>query len=687
MTVRSVIQASLYALCSLALITGCSEAPSQPHPPTSRGLVIFGVDGMDPVLLDQYMREGRMPNLQKLADQGSLSPLGTSNPPQSPVAWSTFITGQDSSGHGIFDFVHRDPAALAPYLSTSRTEGPDDVLTIGSFALPLDSGEVDLLRAGRAFWQHLDDAGVSATMVKIPANFPPAPSAHNQSLAGMGTPDLLGTYGTFSLYTDEPRFKDRKLSGGALYHLDFGSGQQAEAELVGPPNPNSATGESMTLPVTIARDRRRDVALVRVGETEVILTPGEFSRWLPIAFDPISYDGDWVGGAVGGMIRLYLASVRPHLRLHISPINLDPTNPVMPLSSPADYVETLAADVGRFYTQGMAEDTKALVSGAFSDDEFLAQAELVYKERLRLLDSALDSYRGGLLFFYFSSIDQVSHVFWRAIKDGASAEDARHAHVIPELYGRVDAALGDAIERLRKRLGPGVEIVVMSDHGFAPYDRQVHLNTWLAQRSYLRLLPPEKVQPGPLGHIDWSTTQAYALGLNQLFINLAGREAKGVVPQDEYDLLIERLQRDLESFRDPETGEYVITEAVRPQSGSFARRTPDLLIGYNRGYRSSDASAMGGITDSVIDQNRSKWSGDHCMHPEHVPGVLLTSWPLDDHVPDPDLPEPSLIDLAPTVLDYFQVERPATMPGRSLYRGSAGRDSGPEKPAKGSSQR
>jgi predicted AlkP superfamily phosphohydrolase/phosphomutase len=202
----------------------------------------------------------------------------------------------------------------------------------------------------------------------------------------------------------------------------------------------------------------------------------------------------------------------------------------------------------------------------------------------------------------------------------------------------------------------------MSDHGFAPYTYQVHLNTWLAQRSYLSLLPPDRVRPGPLGHIDWANTQAYALGLNQLFINLEGREANGVVPPSEYEQLVRQLSRELESFRDPETGARVVTEAVRPANTSFTDRMPDILVGYARGYRSSDASAMGGVTNRVIELNRSKWSGDHCMHPSHVPGVLLTTRPIDLAIEDPNL-----ADLAPTILQYFGVAIPADMHGRALF--------------------
>ncbi|WP_428267422.1 alkaline phosphatase family protein [Haliangium sp.] len=646
---------------SLLLLGGCGGGDDGAEiraswPATDKRLVVLGVDGMDPELLDQYMREGRMPNLKKLAETGSYKRLGTTFPPQSPVAWSTFITGMDAGGHGIYDFVHRDPHLLGPYLSTSRPR-PAETWHLGSWEIPnpFSNPEMELLRAGRAFWQDLEEHQVRATVMKVPANFPPADSRANESMAGMGTPDILGTYGTFQLYTDDPVLAQRRMSGGIVHAVDFGAGHRAEAVLDGMPD---GDGEALTVPIVIARDPEREAALVRVGDHAEVLTPGEWSDWIAVDFND-----SLTAPALPGMVRLYLARVRPHLVLYASPTNIDPTDPIMPISAPAAYAEEVAADVGRYYTQGMPEDTKALAAGALSDDEFLHQAELVWAERMRLLDRELERFidgDGGVLFFYFSSIDQVSHVFWRTLdltlRPEHAAEDGKHPEVIPELYARVDGVIGDVIERV----GPGTDVIVMSDHGFSPYRYKVHLNTWLAQQGFLSLLPPDKVQPGPLGHIDWDNTQAYALGLNQVFINLAGREAHGAVPAEDYEVLVQNLARQLEGFRDPDTGAYVVTKAVRPGPTAFEERAPDLLVGYARGYRSSDESAVGQVGELLIEPNRDKWSGDHCMHPSHVPGVLLTNRKVTHEAP-------SLLDLAPTILSYFGVTPGPELTGTPLW--------------------
>lgn len=651
-------------LLALSISAGCGEPARPDWKPVDKRLVVLGVDGMDPKLVEQYMREGRLPNLKALAEQGTMMPLGTVFPPQSPVAWSAFITGMQAGGHGIYDFVHRDAHDLSLYLSTSRIK-PAGTWKLGPWVVPdpFSVPTTELLRGGRAFWQTLEEHQVPATVVQVPANYPPAESRYNESMSGMGTPDLLGGYGTFQLVTDDPELAKRRLPGGIAHQVDFAGGQRARAALQGPPG---SGGKPLTVDLDIVRDPDRDVVLVRLGDEEVILQPGDWSEWSAIDFDePL------LGSGVPGMVRLYLDRARPHVVLYVSPTNIDPADPVTPISAPAEFAEDMAHDVGRFYTETMPEDTKALATGVLSDAEFLAQTDLIWKERERMLDRELGRFlgepigtgRGGVLFFYFGTIDLVSHAFWRTLdltlRPEHAAEDAKHANVIPDLYARMDALIGDVIERV----GPGTDIIVMSDHGFAPYRYKVNLNLWLAQQGYLAVLPPEKTQPGPLGYIDWENTQAYALGLNQVFINLQGREKHGAVPADEHEVVVERLARQLEGFRDPETGILVVTEAVRPgPTTEYGDRAPDLLIGYARGYRSSDDSAEGRVSgDDVIEPNRDKWSGDHCMHPSHVPGVLVTNRKVEAQ-------EASLLDLAPTILSYFGVAQSQAMTGAPLWR-------------------
>jgi predicted AlkP superfamily phosphohydrolase/phosphomutase len=632
------------ALLSSAL--GCGSGRKQDGLPR---LVVLGVDGMDARLTRQYLAEGRLPHLAHLAQTGSFIDLQTSNPPQSPVAWSHFITGHPSESHGIYDFVHRDPVALAPYLSTSRVEEPTFSIRVGRWRVPLGAPKMKLLRDGEPFWERLAAAGIPASVLKIPAHFPPSPSGEVQTLSGMGTPDLLGTYGTFQILTDDPALVGRDLPGGIVNRLSF-EGRSGAGALTGPAHPFLAETTPLTLAVRLAVNGDHTAVLVRLGEEARLLRLGEWSDWIPVSFDP----GALVP-SVSGMVRLLLKSLAPHTLIYVSPINIDPAAPAMRISWPPELAEAIAAEVGRFYTQGMPEDTKALEAGVLSDDEFLAQARIVFEEEHALLRWQLERFSGGLLFSYISIVDQVSHMFFRALDPDADAETRRHAEVIPELYRRIDDVVGE----VRAAVGPETTLLVMSDHGFAPYRHKVNLNTWLLQRGYLSV--HESPGQGALGHIDWEHTQAYALGLNQLFINLRGREAEGIVSAQERPVVVERIARELESWIDPGSGGRVVTRAYRAPAGVHPDRTPDLIVGFARGYRSSDESATGIPEPETVAPNRSKWSGDHCIDPAEVPGVLFSS--------RPGLQGPaSLVDLAPTILDVFGLDAAPGAQGRALLR-------------------
>lgn len=628
-------------LSGLVLVAACGgDREYRPRPKTEKKLIILGIDGMDPVLLRKYMRDGKVPNLKRMAEQGSFMDLQTTEPPQSPVAWSAFITGLGLGGHGIYDFVHRDPVHMDAYLSTTRDVAPGKFFGL----IPHGDAGHELLRGGKAFWQTLEEEEVGATVVKIPANFPPAQTSANESSSGMGTPDMLGTYGTFQLYTDNPEWKDEHVSAGEIHMVDFSGDAVATSKLVGP------TG--LEAVVELAIDRLQKMVLIDLDGEKVILKAGEWSEWTPVDFG-VGLTGS---AAVHGMVRFYLRDVAP-FHLYVSPINADPLDSDLHISEPPSWAQDTAKAIGRFYTQGMAEDTKALSGGALSDEEFLAQTKIVFDERVKMLHHEMERYDGGLLFFYFSSIDQTSHMYFGSLEADAPEHYKRYDYVIPELYQRMDKVIGEVME-----WAGDTPVVVMSDHGFAPWTYKVNLNTWLAQQGYLSVLPADKVGKGILGHIDWENTQAYALGLNQLFINLAGREAHGVVSEAEREVVVQRLKRDLESWRYSETGERVVTKAMTAEVGTYRDRAPDLIVGYNRGFRSSDSSATGGVGNETIERNEGHWNGDHCIHASHVPGVLLSTQKLA-------VDEASLLDFAPSILHYFGFKSTEGMEGHVLFKG------------------
>lgn len=632
-------------LTALLLVPlGCGGGERAP----GKRVVVLGFDGLDYGITRALLDQGRLPNFARLASTGGFAPLATSIPPQSPVAWSTFITGLDPGGHGIFDFIHRDPRTMVPYLSTTRTVPSARTIALGDWQFPLSSGTVEQLRHGQPFWEVLEARGIETTIVRMPANFPPSGTA-TRELSGMGTPDLLGTYGTFSFYTSEAyAFGGRTLSGGAWYPVAV-EGGVVRSRLHGPDNPFRRVAEPVTADFTVYVDASQPVAKLVVGDEERILSTGEWSDWLPVDFD-LRVPGQ----ALRGMARFYLKQVRPDFELYVSPINFDPMDPAMPVSQPAGYAAELAAATGRFYTQGMPEDTHALREGALSRDEFLAQARLAGDEVRVQYGQVLSQFRSGLLFYYFGNVDQVAHMMFRARDPGHPAydraSDPGYAAVIDELYVGLDRVVGDTLDAL----GPDDTLVVMSDHGFASWRRSFHLNTWLKQEGFLTLANPARADdPGFFGNVDWSRTRAYAMGLNGLYINVRGREGEGVVAPEDRDRVVAEISARLLQTIDPATGLPAITRVFRREdiytdAGLFDR-APDLVIGYAKGTRGSDETALGGIPKEVMVDNQELWSGDHCMDPAAVPGVLLSSRVLRK-------PALSLDKLAAAVLAEFGVD-------------------------------
>lgn len=618
---------------------------------------------MDPLLLRQFMAAGKMPHFTALAAGGGFLPLETSIPPQSPVAWASIITGSGPGAHGIFDFIHRDPATLTPFFSAAQVKAPEHNLRLGNWVIPVSAGKVELLRHGRAFWEYLDERKIPVTVFRIPSNFPPVPG-HGRTLAGMGTPDLLGGYGTFSFYTDDPIFTPGPVSGGVVYPVQV-SGDRITALLHGPVNSLRKDAPEITVPFTVDRDPTEPAARFTLPDTHFILRVGEWSPWMPVKFT-------FIPGlqSVSGICRFYLKQTYPQFELYVSPINIDPFNPALPISTPESYSRELARDTGYFYTQGIAEDTKALSSGLLNDEEYLQQARTVFEEQRRLFRHELARFRSGLFFYYFSSLDQNGHMFWRAGDPQFAAFDAelaaKHGGVIENYYREMDALLGETIEAA----SADTTVLVVSDHGFAPFRRSFNLNTWLVENGYLVLRPG--AAPGPGRDIfkdaDWSRARAYGLGLNGLYVNLRGREKNGIVnPGSEAETLAREIATKLQAVRDPLDKQQVITRvdrAAEAYAGPAAAQAPDLIVGYNRGFRVGWDSVLGGIPAQVLEDNTEPWSGDHCMDYTKVPGVVLSNRKI---LAD----KPALTDIAPTILAEFGIARPAVMQGHSIFEASA----------------
>ena len=635
-------------------------------------VLILGFDGMDPNVADLMMREGRLPNLERLRQRGSFCRLETSVPPQSPVAWSNFITGKNPGGHGIFDFIARKPETYLPYLSTTFTDdevktlkiGPWEIpliLKLGSWRIPLASGEVELLRKGTAWWEILEEHGVPVVSLRLPSNFPPSGNT-TRSISGMGTPDMLGTYGTFSFYTTKPYVVTEE-TGGRIYIVD-NFDNKVEAKLFGPPN-NLLEGSPETeIPFTVYVDPDYPVVKIEGQDSELVLNEKEWSDWVTVRLDLLELAGSSLASAQG-IVRFYLKSVRPDFELYISPIQIDPRSPAVPISTPADYSKELAEAIGPFYTQGIAEETWALNEGRLNEQEYLTQTEFIFEQTKRMLDYELDRFDWGVLYCYFSSVDCLQHMFWRLRDPEHPMYDeelaGRYGDVIEWFYTRLDSVLGYTADRV----GDNTTIIALSDHGFTTFRKNVHLNTWLYWNDYISLRDDFREESEEFfENVDWSGTKAYALGLNCLYVNQIGREGEGIVaPGPEKEHLLDELKRKILAIEDPETGEKMIAQVYKASecySGQCVQEAPDLIIGYNAGYRASWETALGKITRSLLNENAKKWSGDHCMAKEVIPGVLFTSKRIG-------YTKPALYDLAPTILGEFGIDKLPDMDGSDLF--------------------
>ena len=581
--------------------------------------IVLGFDGMDPKLAQQWMDSGVLPNFKRLAKQGSFQPLPTTNPAQSPVAWASFATGTNPGEHGLFDFLRRNPQTYAPEYAIASTEEGRQLELFG-LRIPLTSGTIANRRAGQPFWSSAEAAGLRASVLRIPVTYPP--DDISRMLSGMGVPDLLGTQGTFTIYST------RDLEGeNARAVKVLPENGRVETSFEGPAHPLKQGTEALSVPLSIEAAGPADVRITLDG-TELVLSTGDWSDWIPLRFSV-----GWVVG-IRAMVRLHLIGAFPDLELYVSPINLDPRDPVSTISSPPGYAEELAERIGLYHTIGMPEETWSLNEEMISDAAYLDMVRTVLAEREKMLFDTLQQDDSDLVVVAFVQTDRVSHMFYRGIDSKHplyNATDTAARGAIEWIYSEADRILGETMDRLT----PDDRLIVLSDHGFSSFRRSVHLNRWLVEQGFMTLKAGQPQSDSLFVNVDWTRTRAYAIGLNGVYLNLADRERLGVVRADQ----VESLQRDLISklrdFVDSESGERVVANVYTAgdvYQGSEIYDAPDLVIGYSEGYRASWQTALGGVPTPLVQDNDRKWSGDHCIDPVEVPGVLFTSFIPDAEV-------------------------------------------------------
>lgn len=618
--------------------------PGGSHP----RVILLGVDGLDPSIVETMMSRGELASFRRLRDQGGFARLATSNPAHSPNAWTCIATGCDAGQHGVFDFILRDPETYRLDLAVLRRNPSNPLGKRDSMFLPV--------RRCPAFWELLSEAGVPATVVRWPMTFPPD-AVTGCSLSGLGVPDIKGGLGAYTFYTTRQALPNEE--GREKVVVVKQAGNVIDTAIQGPTVAGLSGTAQASIPLKIMlRPDGRGVSLL-VGRDAFDVDVGQWSGHARLRFDA------GLNGSITGMGAFYLKAVRPHLELYLSPIEVDPLDPAFPISSPSDYARELAQAIGPFHTLGIPEDTNAVTDGRLDADAFLHLCHQINAERERMLLHELGRFNDGLLAFVADTSDRLQHMFWvtrdprHPLYDPAFAK--RHADVIPDVYRHADKLLGHVLERADGQ----TTVMVVSDHGFAPFRRAVHLNSWLAANGFmlLKTAPPDPEGGALFQNVAWGETSAYALGFGGIYVNLRGREGRGAVAEgSEYRTICERIASGLQALRDPKTGQCPIRRVyLRGElyHGPQASQGPDLVVGFEPGYRASWQTALGGAPQGVFDDNRKLWSGDHIVDPSCVPGILVANRPLK---------RTSLgqMDVAPTVLDVFGLRKSQAMGGEAF---------------------
>jgi predicted AlkP superfamily phosphohydrolase/phosphomutase len=558
--------------------------------------IIIGLDAFDPILFERLHEEGRLPNLGRYLESGGYRRFGIANPAQSEVSWTSIATGLDPGGHGLFDFVHRNPANYSLHVSLLPTKKQ---LFGVQFTQPHNAETI---------FDHAVNQGYPATTLWWPATFPANLGSPIRSIPGLGTPDILGRMGvgTFYSFTIALPQEDHKTRVRVLRQEND---RVFHGSLEGPTR-KKITGtmqSSLEFELEVVDS---DTVIFRFEKQEHKLIRGTWSPILHLTF-PMG-----LGVSVHAITQVMFNDHPSGPGVYFLPLQIHPLHSPWPYATPPGFIKGKWKSMGPFLTLGWPQDTTALEEQFISDDQFLQLCDSVLRARENIFLQELENYQEGILAIVFDSLDRVQHMFWRDRLD-----------IVETWYEKLDALFGRIIENSDQEMP---RIFVISDHGFTFFDYKVHLNRWLIEGGYL--MPTDPLGAGKIDNVDWKRTQAYAVGLSSIYANLSGREAQGIVPQVEIDQLLAGLKEKLLQWKGLD-GRNVVSEVWTGEeafNGPLVKYGPDLVVGFNRGYRASAQTGLGGWEPDSIESNPDHWGADHCIDPALVPGVLLTNVDLGD---------------------------------------------------------
>lgn len=635
---------------------GCR--PAQAQKPAQGRVIILGFDGVEPSVVDTMLEAGELPNLAKLRDQGVYSRLQSTIPPQSPTAWTTFATGKNPGSHGIYDFIRREPRRYLPDIGTERTDHPEFAAD-GSVTKP---ASVQAHRQGKTFWSIADQQGLQCKILNVPFVFPPDNLENGLMISGLGVPDIRTTAGMcFSLsdaYTEEKR-----LSGVTRLPLKF-EDDKAVIQIPGARdtrNDYEAPNAYVPMPLTLTVNRSAHrVAVEFAGET-LDLAQGQWSKWIRCAFLVTPEF------TVHAITRMFVLEAGEKVQLYMACLQFDPKDPYVPFSHPEGYSGELEDRYGLYKTIGWAFDTHALRNDALTEDVFLedALATMGWRERLTL--DELDRGNFDLLTSVWTATDRVGHMFWR-FRDPehplyTPEGDKKYGRALEQTYEKMDSIVGNVIPKLAEN----DLLLVISDHGFGTFHSGFNVNTWLVRNGYAVLKGQTDAATASgtkkwLQDFDWRRTKVYAIGLSSVYLNLKGREGRGIVDPAEAEALVAELRGKLLAVTHPDTGEKIFEEVYSTRevyTGAAAKDAPDIVLGYRRKYQSTKSTVSGSVPADLFKPCTDKWSGEHAANNmASMPGILFANRSLE--------PDPAIIDMARTVFDYLSLEPPADFEGKSV---------------------
>jgi predicted AlkP superfamily phosphohydrolase/phosphomutase len=618
-------------------------------------VVVIGFDGMDYNLMNKFTKEGKsFPNFEKLAKEGTFTPLWSTEPPISPVAWSTFSTGVNPGKHNIFDFLATDRSTYMPKMSGSEIIPPKKVLKIGKYDIPISKPKIELMRKSKSFWKIISKKGIFSAVLRIPYSFPPE-KFYGLMLSGLGTPDLRGSQGSFSFYTDA-KSEDSEVADGIREKLEKLENSAYNGVIKGPGNPFVKGNPPLQLNFKLTVNKDKKTAEMAIGKETYHLEQGQTHPWIKLEFKAGFIK-------ISGIAQLVLEDTGP-VKLYISPINIDPEKPSMPITHPRILSVYLSKLLGPYATLGMAEDTWALNERVLSEEGFLRQVYDYQAEREKMFFDTFKKFKKGLMVQVFETTDRVQHMFWRYFKDSGSPADTpcEKESVVNAVYESYKA-MDDFLEKLFKKMRDDDLLIIVSDHGFSAVNRDFHLNSWLHKEGFLVLNDGKKFSDKWYADVDWSKSKAYGQGLHGIFLNMKDREKFGVVGKgEEAEKIKDEIKRKLLKLKDEKTGQPVAKAVYKREElykGPYVRNAPDVVIGYNLGYRVSPESAVNYVRDKIVTDNTRMWSGDHSFTREVIPGIFLCNRKINSK-------NPTLADISPTILEAFGIKPPAFIDGKDL---------------------